>query len=396
MQLVDEYVWNSFESGKSGFPFPSRSIFDNAPLTVNTFTPYLENLRKVLFDCDLKLAPPRWLAAQLMKKTTDEFKVYVDSLVRVSLPSIQLKATGGCGGYYASDLDDFYSITKLVQLQDRVISTSERCPGDPTIGTICGNAICMMGSTGVLTGDEIHWTSGKPAGCLQCQASLPAQIWHRQALTREQVSAAEAELQDHCKLITTAEAELVEFRQQADSKLAELTNAFRDRLAHMLQALQGEAQGLQQDLRGILAETLDAKLLDSRAAIAQKEAEVAAQRGELAAQRERIAVLEAKMAKAEVRHLKSGGSMQSKSRPSSSRKDWVGSSMPFAWLLGPCTLVGWLRSAGGEPELHGGLSPSGQASAGAAAGGDGVVTASAPATARERPRPDERPGVAYA
>eukprot|EP00408_Alexandrium_pacificum_P004678 CAMPEP_0171228782 /NCGR_PEP_ID=MMETSP0790-20130122/38545_1 /TAXON_ID=2925 /ORGANISM="Alexandrium catenella, Strain OF101" /LENGTH=274 /DNA_ID=CAMNT_0011694947 /DNA_START=36 /DNA_END=857 /DNA_ORIENTATION=+ len=161
MQLLDEHVWSSFESGSSGFPFPSRSVFNDAPLTVNNLVAYLQSLRNLLFDCDLKLAPPRWLAAQLMTKNLGAFKAYVNDLVRVSLPAVQLKTMGGCGGYYASDLDDFYSITKLVHLGERVICTSERCPGDPTVGSTSGNVITLLGGMGVLAGDEIHWSAGE-------------------------------------------------------------------------------------------------------------------------------------------------------------------------------------------------------------------------------------------
>mmetsp|Transcript_10803 Transcript_10803/g.30458 ORF Transcript_10803/g.30458 Transcript_10803/m.30458 type:complete len:806 (+) Transcript_10803:163-2580(+) len=351
MQQLDEFVWNSFESSSSGFPFPSRSVFDNAPLTVNNLAAYLENLRRVLFDCDLKLAPPRWLATQLIQQIMDEFKAYLDERVLVSLPAIQLKATGGCGGYYASDLDDFYSITKLVQLQDRVISTSERCPGSPSVGTVSGNAITLLGGVGSLVGDEIHWSSGETPGCLaRCGPALPPQVWYRQALTKEQVTAAEVELQDLSRSITVAEAELVRFRQEGDSKLAELADSFRERLAHMLQALQAESQGLQQDLRRSLAEALDTKLLDARAAVAQKEAEVSRQRTELAGQRERIAVLEAKMAKAEVRHLK-GGVVEPK--PQAPRNAWAVTG-PLAWLFEPCTSGGWLqRQEGGGGTVAG-------------------------------------------
>lgn len=361
MQLLDEYVWNNFESGSSGFPFASRSIFDDAPLTVNNLVAYLKNLRNVLFDCDLKLAPPRWLAAQLMKRNIEEFKAYVEQLVQVSLPPVELKAMGGCGGYYASDLDDFYSITKLVQLHDRVISTSERCPGNPTMGSISGTSINMLGGIGSLTGDEIHWSTDEGFTCLaHCAPALPPQVWHRQALTKEQVAAGEVELQELSKQIMEVEAQLIHFRREADCKLAEICDHFRERISHILQALQGESQALQQDLRRSLAEALNAKLLDARAAIAQKEAEVACQRGELAAQRERVAVLEAKMAKAELKHLK-GGPEKPKQQPAAKGDTWTIAGLPLAWLLGPCTAGEWLRSVGTQQDLrvtspgHGGV-----------------------------------------
>mmetsp|Transcript_46965 Transcript_46965/g.134028 ORF Transcript_46965/g.134028 Transcript_46965/m.134028 type:complete len:789 (-) Transcript_46965:230-2596(-) len=303
MQLLDEYVWHSFESGKFGFPFPSRSIFDGTPLTANNLAAHLENLRKVLFDCDLKMAPPRWMATQLMKKSCDEFKCSVEQLLIVKLPAIRLEATG-FGGYYTSDLDDFYTVTKLVQLQDRVISTSEKCPGDASTGTVSGSAVNLLGSTGTLVGDEIRW-SGAQAGCLQlCAAPAIPQVWVRQALTREQVAAAENELCQKAEQLKAAETELERLRRRAEDMLQQRLDSFREQVAQMLRPVQGELQGFLRELRQGLLESLDARAFEVRARIAQQEAEAATRRGELAAQRERIAVLETKMLKAELQHVK--------------------------------------------------------------------------------------------
>jgi len=274
-------------------------------LTANNFEAYLETLRKVLFDCDLKLAPPRWLATQLMKRESDEFKAYVEEHIAIRLPTVQLKAIGGFGGYYTSDLDDFYTVSKLVQIQDRVISTSEKCPGSPETGTIRGNVVSLLGGTGTLNGDEIHWSSDENPGCFRmCRPALVPQVWFRQALTKEQVQAAETELKAHSVVLQEAEAELLRLRRIAEDTMQQHVDRFRSRVEQMLQTVQGELHAYLKDLQVSLRDSLEARYLDWKARIAQVDAEVARNRGELAGHREKVAVLEAKMLKAELHHFK--------------------------------------------------------------------------------------------
>jgi len=304
MQLLDEFVWHTFERADAAFPFPSRSILDGVPLTVNNFMAHIENLRAMLFDCDLKMAPPRWMAMQLLKKERDDFQVDLEESMRLDLPRLEHIAAGGFGGYYTSDLDDFYTISKLVQIQDRVVATSEKCPGNPSTGTVKGNILHMQGGSGTLSGDEITWSSGEPHNCFLCVPPLEPQVWVRQALTKEQVATAEGELEGQREALQGADGELARLRGRAEQAVQDRIVNFQDKIAHLLQASEREQQGFVQDLRRGLGECLEARVLDGRATISRQEAEVANRRVDLAGQRERIAVLEAKMAKAELAHIR--------------------------------------------------------------------------------------------
>jgi len=304
MQLLDEFVWHTFERSDAAFPFPSRSILDGVPLTTNNFMTHIENLRAMLFDCDLKMAPPRWMAMQLLKKEHDDFQAELEESMRLELPRLDHIAAGGFGGYYTSDLDDFYTISKVVQIQDKVVATSEKCPGNPSTGTVKGNILHMQGGTGRLAGDEITWSSGEPQSCFLCVPPLEPQIWVRQALTKEQVASAEGELKGQQEVLQGADGELARRRGLAETALQDRLASFQDKIAHLLQASQGEQQGFVQDLRRGLGECVEARVLDGRATISHQGTEVANRRAELAGQRERIAVLEAKMAKAELAHVR--------------------------------------------------------------------------------------------
>jgi len=308
MQLLDEFVWHTFESDQAQFPSPSRVIFDGVvPLTVKNFSAYLEDLRKVLFDCDLNMAPPRWMATQLMRKTQAEFTVHLDQMQMVKLPVIQHHATSGFGGYYTSSVDDFYSISKVVQIGSDIIATSEKCPGNPMTGTAKGDVISMLGGQGVLAGDDIHWKNMDSVWCFSLfVAPIPPQVWSRQALTREQVAEAEAELQGQAKGVRDAEADVLLLRRLTEGVLATHVDKYGVSMRQALQTSRGELERFQDELRASLTEVLEAKFARIAMQIAQKEVELAQQREDLTGQRARIAVLESKMLKAELQRLEHG------------------------------------------------------------------------------------------
>jgi len=255
--------------------------------------------------------------------------------------------------YYTSDLDDYYSVNKLVQIKDRVISTSEKCPGSPTTGTVEGNVISMLGGAGVLSGDEIVWSSGESAGLFQlCGPPLAPQVWVRQALTKEQIAAGEKELQAQNEELRAAGAELLRLRHVAEEELERRVRGFHESAGHLFPVAKGELQGSVHELRSSLVEALDRRFLDARALATQGEAEAARLQGELAGQRERMAVLEAKMLKAELRHAKGeAGQPWPQQRPP--REVPVGHRKWPGWLAA-CGVpgLGWCCAADTQDEFR--------------------------------------------